>query len=101
MVHYNKKYGLHTSGSSFIFWLLMAVGGTPQFRTEIRKEQRDLVPPELYTSHIVYLIHYPLVLFMFLLNCIADKPPTESKYEKTEVSIICHKYSSVLFLLIF
>lgn len=86
LVYYNRKYGIHTSAVLFIFWFFMAIGGIPQFRTEIRKGQRGVVHPELYTNHVIYFVHYPLVLLMFLLNCIADQPPTESKYKKSEVS---------------
>ncbi|CAH1122634.1 unnamed protein product [Ceutorhynchus assimilis] len=82
LIHYNKKYGIRTSGLLFLFWFLLSLFGAAQFRTEIRAVQRDGVPDSYY-QYVSYLIYYPLVLLMFLLNCFADQPPQVTRYPKT------------------
>ncbi|XP_018568571.1 multidrug resistance-associated protein 1 isoform X2 [Anoplophora glabripennis] len=84
LVVYNRKHGMPSSGLLFLFWLLLGVCGAVQFRSEIRRAQRSEIPPGSKYFYISYLIYYPLVLLMFLLNCFADKPPRESKYPKSE-----------------
>lgn len=74
-----------TSGLLFLFWLLMAICGIPQFRTEIRESQNDNVLPEFYGIHLISLIYYILVVIMFLLNCLSDKLPKETLYVKSQV----------------
>lgn len=37
-------------------------------------------------SFVTYMIYYPLVVAMFLLNCFADSEPTFSEYPAAEVS---------------
>lgn len=84
LVVYNKKHGMPSSGLLFLFWILLGICGAVRFRSEIRGAQRGDIPPESKYFYISYLIYYPLVLLMFLLNCFADKPPRESKYPKSE-----------------
>ncbi|XP_063922484.1 multidrug resistance-associated protein 1 isoform X3 [Zophobas morio] len=79
---YNRKYGLCTSGLQFLFWLLTAVCGAVQFRTEVRGSKEDL--PESQYAYISYLIYYPVVLIMLFLNCFADRPPRHSEYPKLQ-----------------
>lgn len=86
LVFYNKKYGMHTSGLLFLFWSLMVVCGIPEFRTVLRDLQNTELLPEIYQNHVIYLIYYPLVVVMFLLNCPSDKPPKETLCKKTQVS---------------
>ncbi|XP_074036465.1 multidrug-Resistance like Protein 1 isoform X3 [Leptinotarsa decemlineata] len=81
---YNRKYGMQTSGLLFLFWFLMAICGAPQYRTEIRGAQRNEIPLESYYFYISYLIYYPLVVLMFLLNCFADQAPRFTKYPKVQ-----------------
>lgn len=70
----------------------MMVCGIPQFVTEIRDSQSDSVPSELYGAHLTYLIYFILTIVMFLLNCISDKLPRETLYEKQEVRIYFKQY---------
>ncbi|XP_018568582.1 multidrug resistance-associated protein 1-like [Anoplophora glabripennis] len=84
LIVYNRKHGLPSSGLLFLFWLLLAVCGAVQFRSEIRSAQKGEIPPESNNSYVTYMIYYPLVLLMFLLNCFADQRPRESIYPKTE-----------------
>ncbi|XP_074036470.1 multidrug resistance-associated protein 1-like [Leptinotarsa decemlineata] len=81
---YNRKYGMQTSGLLFLFWFLMAICGAPQYRTEIRGAQRNEIPLESYYFYISYLIYYPLVILMFLLNCFADHAPKFTEYPKVQ-----------------
>ncbi|CAG9853670.1 unnamed protein product [Phyllotreta striolata] len=81
---FNRKYGQQTSGLLFLFWLILAVCGIPQLRSEIRKAQRNEILPSQYYFYTSYLIYYPLVCVMFLLNCVADQTPRERKYPVAE-----------------
>lgn len=85
LVYYNRKYGMCTSGLLFLFWLLLMVCGIPEFRTEIRHSQADNVAPEFYGIHLISLVYFILVIVMFLLNCVPDKPPEETLYKQTQV----------------
>ncbi|KAL1498078.1 hypothetical protein ABEB36_008934 [Hypothenemus hampei] len=82
LLYYNKKHGHRTSGLLFLFWLLLSICGAPQFRTELRTSHKEDVS-NTYHQYISYLIYYPLVLLIFLLNCFADQPPRFTKYPKT------------------
>ncbi|KAK9886064.1 hypothetical protein WA026_014848 [Henosepilachna vigintioctopunctata] len=69
----NRKYGLHTSGVQFLFWLLGVLCGAFQLRSEMKAA---LTRTEYLVSHsefYMYLIHYVAVVTLFLLNCFADK----------------------------
>jgi hypothetical protein len=45
-------------------------------------------------SFVTYMIYYPLVLAILILNCFADAPPRFSEYPSVEVSEevdhLCH-----------
>ncbi|XP_057660508.1 multidrug resistance-associated protein 1 isoform X6 [Diorhabda carinulata] len=81
---YNRKYGLQTSGLLFFFWFFLSIFGIPQFRTEIRRGINDDIPSDQHYFYVSYLIYYPLVVLMFLLNCFADSPPLERKYPQSQ-----------------
>lgn len=76
----NKKQGLQASGHQFLFWFLCALCGAFQFRSEIRGVQIDN-----QFLHQTYLIYYPLVCAMFLVNFLPDDPPRVNIYSKHEV----------------
>lgn len=78
---------MHTSGLLFLFWFLMVFFGIPQFRSEIHDSQENKISAEYYSNHVIYLIYFILAMIMFLLNCMADKPPLETKHVKTDVRI--------------
>ncbi|CAH1105175.1 unnamed protein product [Psylliodes chrysocephalus] len=84
LVYFNRKYGMQTSGLLFLFWFFLALCGIPQFRTEIRRGQNNDIPPEHYYFYTSYLIYYPLVCLMFILNCLADQAPKERKYPQSK-----------------
>lgn len=75
----NKKHGLQTSGHQFLFWFLCALCGAFQFRSEIRAQIDNQF------LHHTYLIYYPLVCAMFLVNFLPDDPPRVNIYSKHEV----------------
>lgn len=79
---------MHTSGLLFLFWFVMLICGIPQFRSEIYASNNDDVQPKDYAAHLIYLIYFPFVIIMFLLNCIADKPAEETKLYRTDVSML-------------
>ncbi|XP_072401337.1 multidrug resistance-associated protein 1 isoform X3 [Diabrotica undecimpunctata] len=83
-IFYNRKHGLQTSGLLFLFWFFVVLCAIPQFRTEIRRSQRDEILPDYYYFYTSYLIYFPLVVLMFLLNCFADKAPLERKYPQSK-----------------
>lgn len=68
-----------------MFWLLCVICGAPQFRSEIRAAQNGEVDEEYY-EYLSYMIYYPLVVAMFLLNCFAEGVPRIYPYGKAEVS---------------
>ncbi|KAI7815048.1 ABC subfamily C member [Rhyzopertha dominica] len=78
---YNRKNGIRSSGLQFLFWLLLVICGIPQFRTELRKGQDET--PRPYYPYVSYLIYYPIVIAIFLLNCFADEAPRRTIFPKT------------------
>lgn len=90
---------MQTSGILFIFWLLMAICGIPQFRNDVAKtfgiDKED--EGELKYSHqIISLITYPLIVLMFFLNCIAEITSIESKALSQKVCSNYNSYSTYL-----
>ncbi|XP_044734303.1 multidrug resistance-associated protein 1 isoform X4 [Chrysoperla carnea] len=79
LLYFNKVRGLRTSGLLFLYWFLLAIFGIVQFRSEIQniKTDKDFIT-------ISYLIQYPVILIILLLNCWADKEPKFSEYAKDE-----------------
>ncbi|XP_019701146.1 multidrug resistance-associated protein 1 isoform X1 [Harpegnathos saltator] len=78
---YNRKYGMRTSGLLFLFWFILALCGCVQFRTFINK----LIDREKSTYPIVsYMIYYPIVLLLFVLNFLVDAEPKFSEYPTVE-----------------
>ncbi|CAB3223726.1 unnamed protein product [Arctia plantaginis] len=75
---YNKKCGMRASGVLFVFWLLLILAGLPQLRTEITK-YKAAVNNDLYSLGS-YIVYYILVMVMFVMNCFADLPPTDTPY---------------------
>uniref|UniRef100_A0A1B6KK54 ABC transmembrane type-1 domain-containing protein n=1 Tax=Graphocephala atropunctata TaxID=36148 RepID=A0A1B6KK54_9HEMI len=80
---WDKVRGRHTSGVLFVFWLLLSVAGAAQFRTEIiRGDASD--SEENTFRYILYMIYYPIIVVMLVLNLFADRPPTYTNYSKYE-----------------
>ncbi|XP_034949722.1 multidrug resistance-associated protein 1 isoform X2 [Chelonus insularis] len=81
LLYYNKKFGMRTSGLLFLFWFLLAFCGIVQFRSMLRDYQNQ---PERPYSFVSYMIYYPLVVIMFILNFLVDAEPKFSEYGHVE-----------------
>ncbi|XP_014486459.1 PREDICTED: multidrug resistance-associated protein 1 isoform X2 [Dinoponera quadriceps] len=78
---YNRKYGMRTSGLLFLFWFFLALCGCIQFRTFINK----LINGAEKSYPIVsYMIYYPMILILFVLNFFVDAEPKFSEYPTVE-----------------
>ncbi|XP_032672071.1 multidrug resistance-associated protein 1 isoform X3 [Odontomachus brunneus] len=77
---YNRKYGMRTSGLLFMFWFFLALCGCIQFRTFINK----LIDEEKSYQVVSYMIYYPIVLLLFVLNFFVDAEPKFSEYPTVE-----------------
>ncbi|XP_012937343.1 multidrug resistance-associated protein 1 isoform X1 [Aplysia californica] len=64
-----RKKGVRSSGVLVLFWLLFLFCGFLRLISVIRQASReDDVPPSIF-------IHYPCLLFAFILNLFVDDPP--------------------------
>ncbi|XP_038214940.1 multidrug resistance-associated protein 1 isoform X1 [Zerene cesonia] len=86
LLYYNRKCGMRASGVLFFFWLLLILAGLPQLRSEIMNHYERADDENVQYNFVSYMIYYPMILLMFVLNCFADLPPRDSpyKYEKNQ-----------------
>ncbi|XP_076374474.1 multidrug-Resistance like Protein 1 isoform X2 [Megalopta genalis] len=79
----NKKRGMRTSGLLFLFWFLVVICGVVQYRTILRLyiEERKVT-----YSFVSYMIYYPVVVILFLLNFLVDAEPEGIEYPKEGIS---------------
>ncbi|XP_046664340.1 multidrug resistance-associated protein 1-like isoform X2 [Homalodisca vitripennis] len=80
---WNKVRGMQTSGVLFVFWMLLAVAGIAQFRTELKQESQGVLEDSMF-NYIIYLMYFPTVVIMFILNFFADKQPLKTNYPKSK-----------------
>ncbi|KAG8225955.1 hypothetical protein J437_LFUL006184, partial [Ladona fulva] len=74
LLQLNLKNGLRTSGLLFLFWLLLVVCETVQFRSLlINTLYRE--SSSLPISFILFMVYYPLAVIQLFLNCFADAAP--------------------------
>ncbi|XP_033224446.1 multidrug resistance-associated protein 1 isoform X4 [Belonocnema kinseyi] len=78
---YNKKFGMRTSGLLFLFWFLHAIVGCVRYRSLIRSSAHKT---EVTYEFVSYMIYYPVVVLLFLLNFRVDAAPKVSEYAPTE-----------------
>lgn len=71
---------MRASGVLFFFWFLLVLAGIPQLRSEIMAHYRLAEDENVQYNFVSYVIYYPLIVLMFLLNCFADLPPRDSPY---------------------
>lgn len=76
---------MRASGVLFFFWLLLVLAGVPQLRTEIRAHYNAADDENVQYYFVSYMIYFPLIVLMFLLNCFADLPPRDSPYKFEKV----------------
>ncbi|XP_026315311.1 multidrug resistance-associated protein 1-like isoform X2 [Hyposmocoma kahamanoa] len=81
LLYYNRRYGMRASGVLFFFWLLLVLAGLPQLRTEIRAYSDAADDGNVQYSFVSYILYYPLIFLMFILNCFADLPPKDTPYK--------------------
>ncbi|KAM3964279.1 multidrug-Resistance like Protein 1 [Aphomia sociella] len=86
LLYYNRKFGMRASGVLFFFWLLLILAGIPQLRSEITRHYLLEDDENVQYNFVSYMVYYPLIVLMFLLNCFADLPPKDTpyKYEKNQ-----------------
>ncbi|XP_054264491.1 ATP-binding cassette sub-family C member 3-like [Macrosteles quadrilineatus] len=80
---WNRVRGRHTSGVLFFFFLLLTIGGAVQFRTELRLRSKE-IDEESNFKFILYMIYYPIVVVMLILNLFPDPPPRETFYPQSK-----------------
>lgn len=80
----HRKKGKRSSGLQFLFWGLLMLAAIPQFRTEIiyilSRNDVVLALSDLTWSDykaFSYMAYFPLVVCMFLLNCVSDIEPVK------------------------
>ncbi|XP_069963569.1 multidrug resistance-associated protein 1 isoform X5 [Bactrocera oleae] len=94
----NRKYGVQTSGTQFLFWFLLVIFAIPQCRTEVRESRErnkilnsDIADKPAYSwdeyNYVSYIIYFAFSCAMLLLNCFADAMPRETKYKRTNNEI--------------
>ncbi|XP_076227007.1 multidrug-Resistance like Protein 1 isoform X2 [Nomia melanderi] len=88
LMMYNKKRGMRTSGLLFLFWFLLVVCGVVQYRSVLRLINKE----EVTYSFVSYMIYYPVIVILLLLNFLVDAEPTYSEYPKEEMP--CPEQSS-------
>ncbi|OAD61579.1 Multidrug resistance-associated protein 1 [Eufriesea mexicana] len=81
LVTYNRKYGMRTSGLLFLFWFLLALCGVIQYSSLLRLY---INKNEVTYSFVSYMIYYPIVILLFLLNFLVDAEPKYSEYPRVE-----------------
>ncbi|CAK1601166.1 unnamed protein product [Parnassius mnemosyne] len=86
LLYYNRKFGMRASGVLFFFWLLLILAGLPQLRSEIVAHYKLAEDENVQYNFVSYMIYYPMIILMFVLNCFADLPPKDTpyKYEKNQ-----------------
>lgn len=85
MLYYNRKYGMRASGVLFFFWILLILAGLPQLRSEITAHYNLTDDENVQYNFVSYMVYFPLLIIMFILNCFADLPPRDSPYEYEKV----------------
>ncbi|XP_076628337.1 multidrug-Resistance like Protein 1 isoform X1 [Colletes latitarsis] len=81
LVVYNRKCGMQTSGLLFLFWFLLALCGVVQYRSLLKQYTNG---GEVTYSFVSYMIYYPIVVLLFLLNFLVDAEPKYSEYPRVE-----------------
>jgi ATP-binding cassette subfamily C (CFTR/MRP) protein 1 len=90
MQTFNRKKGIHTSGSLFIFWILLSICSAINIYS-LLSETLDTHINEIDKSHIevftiVTTISYmPIVLIQMVLSCFSDASSDKTtKVNKTQ-----------------
>ncbi|XP_018309833.1 multidrug resistance-associated protein 1 isoform X3 [Mycetomoellerius zeteki] len=81
LMQYNRKHGMRTSGLLFLFWFFLAICGCVQYRSFVNKFIKGAEPTYPLVS---YMIYYPIVVILFVLNFLVDAEPKFSEYPTVE-----------------
>ncbi|KYM99989.1 Multidrug resistance-associated protein 1 [Cyphomyrmex costatus] len=81
LMQYNRKHGMRTSGLLFLFWFFLAICGCVQYRSFVNKFIKGAEPTY---SLVSYMIYYPIVVILFVLNFLVDAEPKFSEYPTVE-----------------
>lgn len=63
----------------------MILAGLPQLQSEILAHNKLTDDENVQYNFVSYMVYYPLIVLMFLLNCFADLPPKDSPYKYDKV----------------
>ncbi|KAL0104453.1 hypothetical protein PUN28_017289 [Cardiocondyla obscurior] len=81
LMQYNRKHGIRTSGLLFLFWFFLALCGCIQYRSFVNEFIKGA---ESTYSLVSYMIYYPIVVILFVLNFLVDAEPKFSEYPTVE-----------------
>lgn len=85
-----RRQGIHTSGSLFLFWLLMSLTGGVRYRSLIMQvfdeEQDTISDPHIGFRFTTVVLYFPIFLGQFFLSCFADKLPPEDAKAAMKIS---------------
>ncbi|XP_011049414.1 PREDICTED: multidrug resistance-associated protein 1 isoform X2 [Acromyrmex echinatior] len=81
LMQYNRKHGMRTSGLLFLFWFFLAICGCVQYRNFVNKFIKGAEPTY---SLVSYMIYYPIIVILFVLNFLVDAEPKFSEYPTVE-----------------
>ncbi|XP_011699220.1 PREDICTED: multidrug resistance-associated protein 1 isoform X8 [Wasmannia auropunctata] len=81
LMQYNRKHGMRTSGLLFLFWFFLSLCGCIQYRSFVNEFIKGAEPTYPLVS---YMIYYPIVVILFVLNFLVDAEPKFSEYPTVE-----------------
>ncbi|XP_055852918.1 multidrug resistance-associated protein 1 isoform X3 [Episyrphus balteatus] len=98
LVVLNRKFGVQTSGTLFMFWLFLVLFAIPQCRTEIRDNndrhggsleatattEQNAWADYRFTS---FMIYFAISIAILVFNFFADNMPRETKYTRSKKEI--------------
>ncbi|XP_055548416.1 multidrug resistance-associated protein 1-like [Wyeomyia smithii] len=86
---FQRKYGIRSSGTIFIFWFMRLFFGIIQLRTEVQnKEIRGEVSGDTVNfweyQYISYIIQYAFICLIFVMELFPDQEPEYSDFPETK-----------------
>ncbi|KAL1463595.1 hypothetical protein WDU94_015335, partial [Cyamophila willieti] len=78
----NRSRGLRASGCIFLFALLLVLCGVAQYRTELTEAMSENHTVDY--PFVSYMIYFPCIVSLLILNFFADAAPTFSEHPVTE-----------------
>lgn len=85
LLHFNRRFGIRTSGVQFFFWLLLVICGIPQLRTQYREWQKNVNDNHVAYAFVSYTMYFVMSTVILILNCFADKEPEYVRCPRAEV----------------